>query len=92
MISDITKFYMLTYQLIHIHIYNIKNANISKRFLVSHTEIVSQHPGILYLFLQLKIKTHKIKPTITEVNTGKIKIIYRNEDHRGLVEKSLIKD
>ena len=42
--------------------------------------------------MQLKIKTHKIKPTNTEVNTGKIKIIYRNEDHRGLVEKSLIKD
>lgn len=81
---------MLTYQLIHIHIY-IKNVNISKRFLVSHRDF-SQHPGILYLFLQLKIKTHKIKPTITKVNIGKIKIIYRNEDHRGLVEKSLIKD
>lgn len=54
--------------------------------------VFSQFPGILYLLLQLKIKAHKIKLTAMEVNISKIEIIYRNENHRTLVEMSLTKD
>lgn len=54
------------------------------------TEFFSEPLEILYLLVELKIRTHKIKFN-REDNNSKIKIIYRNENHRSEVEMSLPK-